>query len=292
MDWKKFFGSEREEKDKHNFKKFDNEDDDDDDFSDLETFFNEFGNSQFGFKGFSPNILKQFSEILEAMEELNKNATDEQRLKMLERYNEFKEKKRDSDLDDKVYGEQLDALLKRISPDLMIKDDEVKNKTEIIVQQPSRKLTDEEIIMDKIHGTFKEEVRTPATRSNRKGNIQKAPISPHHHFGALPPFHEFPPSATQPNGANKSWNKTVISIRKSDGTYETRKLERSTDGVLRTTITKTDVDGNKSTQTFIGNDNDQSEKKVINSTPSKVEIVPHEERNFINQDGYKIPCLF
>lgn len=290
MDWKKYFGTADQDEKKHNFKKFDT-DEEDDDFSDLETFFNEFhGNSKFGFRGVPPSLLKQFNDVLEAIEDLNRKADgsvidDEQKQKVFDKYFEFKKEKRDYDLDDR-YADQLDSLLKRISPDLMIKDDPIIPSV-VIIQKPARKLTDEEKIMDKIHGTFKEEVIIP--RPHKKEQIQKAPLTPHHHFGALPPFNEFPPSHGA-NSQNKTWGKTVITIRKSDGTYENQKIERSSDGQVKTTITKTDADGNKSTQTFLGDKEQQKatgENKVI-STQS----IPHEERNLINHNGYKIPCLF
>lgn len=285
MDWAKYFGTAGADKDekKHNFKKF--EEDEDDDFSDLEAFFNEFhGNSKFVFKSLPPSLMKQFNDVIEAMEDLNRRADgsivdDEQKKKVVDKYFEFKKEKRDYDLDDR-YADQLDALLKRITPDLMIKDEPVDVPTEVLVKQPARKLTDEEKILDKIHGTFKEEVRIPVTRPNRKGQIQKAPLTPHHHFAALPPpFNEAP--------QNKSWGKTVISIRKSDGTQETQKIERGADGQMKTTITKIDAEGNKSTQTFVGD----KEQLAISDKVTQL-MIPHEERNLINHNGYKIPCLF
>jgi hypothetical protein len=206
---------------------------------------------------------------------------DVNRKKLADKYFEFKER-RDNDLDgDKIYADQLDSLLKRFSPDLMLKDEPKKAET----TQTTRKLTDEEKIMDKIHGTFKEEVRVTPQRP-RKSQVHKAPMSPHH-FSALPPFNDFPPSSST-LGKN-SWGKTVISIRKSDGTSETRKMERAADGTMRTTITKTDSDGHSSTQTFLGDDQKKivaSEKKETGAPKS------HEERNLIDYNGYKIPCLF
>lgn len=283
MDWKKYFGpTGKDDQDKHSFKKFDYEDDDDD-FSDLETFFNEFHGNKFNFDGFPPHILRQFQEVLEAMDGLHRgDDNDLNRKRLADKYFEFKEH-RDTDLDGKVYAEQLDSLLKRFSPDLMLKDEPKKN--ELNFQQSVKKLTDEEKIMDKIHGTFKEEVRPATTlKPNRKGQVQKAPMSPHH-FGALPPFHEFPPPSSQ----SKTWGKTFISIRKSDGTSETRHMEQTPQG-MKTTITKTNPDGHSSTQTFMGDDQSKivaSEKQIV-TTGSK----NHEERNLIDYNGYKIPCLF
>lgn len=272
MDWKKYFGPSKDEKDKQNFKKFDYEDDDDD-FSDLETFFNEFHGSKFNFTGFPPHVLRQFQEILEAMESLHHADDGEAKQKLADKYFEFKERK-DTDLDDKIYADQLDSLLKRVSPETMID-----NRLE--TTQKTRKLTDEEKIMDKIHGTFVEEEVRPVIQ-RKKAQVHKAPISPHH-FGALPPFHEFPPS----HNNTKSWGKTVISIRKSDGTSETRKMERTSDGTMKTTITKTNADGHSSTQTFLGDDQNKAkiEKKIV---PAK----NFEERNLIDFEGYKVPCLF
>lgn len=278
MDWRKYFGPPGDGSE-HSFKKFDYEEDDDD-FSDLETFFNEFHGNKFNFEGFPKNYLRQFQEILEAMEGIHRDDDVETRKKLADKYFEFKER-RDTDLDDKLYADQLDSLLKRFSPDLMLKDEPKKMQ----VQQTTRKPTEEEKIWDKIHGTYKEEVKPAPQRPNRKGQIHKAPMSPHH-FGALPPFHEFPPSS------GKTWGKTVISIRKSDGTSETRHMERTAEGNTKTTITKTDADGHSSTQTFVGDEQNKivgSEQKKLNS---ESEPRSHEERNLVSYDGYKIPCLF
>lgn len=221
-------------------------------------------------------MLKQFQDVLEAMEGLQRGDDNENRQKLAEKYFEFKER-RDTDLDDKVYADQLDSLLKRFSPDLMLKDEQ-----KMVVQQPTRKLTDEEIVMDKIHGTHREIEKIYPKRPAKKGQVHKAPMSPHH-FGALPPFHEFPPNQ------GRTWGKTVISIRKPDGSSETRRMERTPEGSMKTTITKTDSEGQSSTQTFMGDGQIAgSERKILSSDEPK----NFEERNLINFNGYKIPCLF
>lgn len=210
------------------------------------------------------------------MDKLKESGNDEQRRAF---YDHFPEMKRDEDLDAKNYGERFNSLLKKITPN--------ENK-EIEVKQPARKLTDEEKIMDKIHGTFKEEVRKiPPRPAQRKGQVQKAPFSPHHHFGGF----EAPSS---PNSKSMSFGKTVISVRNSDGSYETRKIERMSDGTVKTTVTKADADGNKTKEVFSGDQqiSDGGAKEILPAAASR-DSKPHEERNLIvTNDGYKIPCLF
>lgn len=250
------------------FKKFDYPDDDDE--FDLEDLFSEMNSNTFNFHGFPPGVLKQFQEIIEAMQDFDEEPQNSQRQRFFEnKYNEFRQKT-DQDLDG-VYADQLDSLLKRISPDLM-------PKPKTPNAQQKLKLTDEEKIMDIIHGTFIEEV-VPV--KPRKRHVQKIPASPHH-FGGLPPF-DLPPSS-----ASRNWqSKTVMTIRKADGSYETRKTERTQDGQTKTTITKTGSDGTARTQSFFGDG--QAQSAVAKSQPTNGN---HAERNLILYGAYKIPCLW
>ena len=105
----------------------------------------------------------------------------------------------------------------------MLKDEKKKNNSDLKNVQITRKLTDEEKIMDIIHGTYKEQV-IPV--KPRKSYINKTPLSPHN-FSALPPFHEFLPPSNNNNqhqGHSRSWGKTVISIRNLVGLSEARKV--------------------------------------------------------------------
>lgn len=232
----------------------------------MDDLFSEAHGNTFDFGVFPPGILKQFQEVLRAMQDFDEEPENGQRQKLFEnKYNELRQKT-DKDLDGQLYADQLDTLLKRISPNLIPKD---------ATPMQKKKLLDEEKIMDIIHGTYREEV-VPA--KPRKRQAQKIPASAApHHFGGLPPF-DFPTSS------GRTWAKTVISIRKQDGSFETRKMERAPDGQTTTTITKTDSDGLSSTQTFTGD-----EQRSIAMTPASG---IHEERNLIMFDGYKIPCLW
>jgi hypothetical protein len=205
------------------------------------------------------------------MDKINRDGLSEDQRREL-----FPEMKRDEDLDGKNYGEKFNSILQKLAPN------ENKNNEVIL---PARKLTDEEKIMDKIHGTFKEEVRKvpPRSKDHRKGQVQKAPFTPHHHFG-----HHFEP----PSQNRMSFGKTVITVRNSDGSSETRKIERLADGSVKTTITKSDADGNKSKEIFSG-DQAISDGGPKTEPTARNPQKPHEERNLIvTSDGYKIPCLF
>lgn len=182
------------------------------------------------------------------------------------KYNNFRQKT-DQDLDGKLYADQLDTLLKRISPEFAPK------AQPLSTSQKKFRQPDEEKILDIIHGTYREDV-VPV--KPRKRQVQKVPASPNH-FGGLPPF-ELPPNSS------RTWGKTVISIRKQDGSFETRKMERSPDGQTRTTITKTDSDGSSSTQTFTGD----SQKSIVSLPTAR----NYEDRNMVTLNGYTIPCLW
>lgn len=251
------------------FKKFDNTDDDDD--WDLEDLFSEFHGNSFNFSGFPPGIMKQFQEILEAMQDVEDDPDSALRQKSFEhKYNEFRQKK-DRDLDDQQYADQLDSLLKKISPNVALKG------IPAVAQQKKVKLSDEDKIMDVIHGTFREEV-VPVKPRKQQQKAQRMPPASPHHFGGLPPF-------DLPTTSGTTWGRTVISIRKHDGSYETRKTERSPDGQTKTTITKTGADGTSSTKVL----RNEGQEPVA-AAPSSTGV--HAERNLVTFDGYTIPCLW
>lgn len=191
-------------------------------------------------------------------------------------YNDFKSSRQsDNDLDGKIYADQLDALLKRVSPDFRgILPQE-------IPRTPKRKLrlTDDQKIMDMIHGTYKEEVFTPRPRPKKIPQRK----TPSFNFDGTP-------IPTPPTASSRTW-RTVISIRKPDGSYETRKTERNTDGSVVTTITKTEKDGRRVSETF---NSDSNSKSSIMEKPNlggeNEEYDP--EKNFRVCDGYKVPVLW
>lgn len=188
-------------KEKSQFKKpslIANDDEDDD-------FFEEFNGNKFNFHGFPADILKQFEEVLSTMDEIDEKSTVETsemfKKDFDKKYNHFKQI--DRDLDGQIYADQLDSLLKRVSPQLMLV-----NPQEITQVKPKVRLTDDEKIMDMIHGTYKEEI---VISKPRKRSVQKqSPSVPKSFNGAFE-------GAIAPQHHARSWGRTVISITKPDG---------------------------------------------------------------------------
>lgn len=218
--------------------------------------------------------MEQFQDILETMKDLDEDPTEQRQKSLENKYNEFRQNT-DKDLDDQLYADQLDTLLKRISPDSF-------PNSFIAPKQPMNqkkiKMPDEDKIMDIIHGTYKEEV---VAVKPRKRQVQKVPVAPPHHFGGIPPF------GMPPNSSGRAWGQTVVSIRKADGSFETRKTERTPDGQTKTTITKTDSDGSSLTQTFTG-DGSMATAKALPELSREA----YAERNLVTVNGYKVPCLW
>ncbi|CAO1340388.1 unnamed protein product [Diamesa hyperborea] len=272
---RKFFLSEAEDKDnkrkkeKNHFKKPSLVADDDDD-----DFFEEFNGNKFNFHGFPADILKQFEEVLSTMEEIDEKSTVETsemfKKDFDKKYNHFKQI--DRDLDGQIYADQLDSLLKRVSPQLMLVNPEETKQV-----KPKLRLTDEEKIMNMIHGTYIEEV---VVSKPRKRPVPKpTPGVPKSFNGAFE-------STIVPQHHARSWGRTVISITKPDGTHETRKTERNIDGVTRTTITRSKADGTSLTETYSSADI----KREVN--PNQIQGFNHLERNLTKYSGYLIPNLW
>ncbi|XP_058056960.1 uncharacterized protein LOC131208297 [Anopheles bellator] len=145
----------------------------------------------------------------------------------------------DTDLDGVIYADQLHSLLQRISPewkDLLSK--QPKNETKSEPNQRRKPLSDEEKIMDWIHG-IKEQQQPkqipPATRRN------KASPSRFHDVGIFEGAFQGP----------RMFGQSIISqtIRRPDGSYETRRTVRDSEGNTQTTITLATKDGRKETIT-------------------------------------------
>lgn len=247
----------------------------------MDDFFSEFhGNTKFNFHGFPPSAMQQFQQILEAMKEFEIDQDNGENQQIFEnKFNEFRQKS-DQDLDQFYQTDQLKTLIKSISPDHLNKE---KQQFKPPAQVKKFKQPDEDKIMDKIHGTFKEEI-VPV--KPRRAKVQKIPVNPHH-FGGLPPY-DIP---TQDSKLfSRGWAKSVISIRNADGSTETRKVELSPDGQTKTTITRQDANGKSSTESFIGDGKSQIEVK--SEKTQDLATNEYAERNLVTKDGYKIPCLF
>lgn len=162
-----------------------------------------------------------------------------------------KEKLLDTDLDGEIYPEQLHTLLQRISPDLK----ELLPKKKQQQQQPGTttngavpqpKLSDEQKFMDWIHG-FKagSSSSMPAARPMPSPPSRRMPPQ-RYHDGIFEGTFQGP----------RMFGQSIISqtIRKPDGTFETRKTVRDSEGHTQTTITRSTAEGQKETITTYGDD--------------------------------------
>lgn len=175
---------------------------------------------------------------------------------------------------DGIYRDQLDALLKQVSPDFrgILPDSNPSTPKKKLV------LTDEQKVFDKLHGTYQDP--NPYTPRPRPKKIPQRKV-PSFNFDGTP----IPPVTS------KSWGKTIISVRRPDGTFETRKTERNGDGSVITTITKTGADGRQVTQTF--NSDSKAIKPLPAATTTEMETGRYDpEKNLRDCDGYKVPVLW
>ncbi|XP_053694652.1 uncharacterized protein LOC128742343 [Sabethes cyaneus] len=149
----------------------------------------------------------------------------------------------DTDLDGEIYPEQLHTLLQRISPDLkeLLPKKRDAQDSSPSKAKPKPKLTDEQKFMDWIHG-YKESDPLPSifSRGSRRVPSQRF------HDGIFEGTFQGP----------RMFGQSIISqtIRKPDGTYETRKTVRDSEGHTKTTITRSTKDGQKETITTYGDD--------------------------------------
>lgn len=159
----------------------------------------------------------------------------------------------DTDLDGEIYPDQLHTLLQRISPDLkellpkkQLSESNSKN-------EPKLKLSDEQKIMDWIHG-YKESDVIPTIRPR----VPRKMPSQRYHDGIFEGTFQGP----------RMFGQSIISqtIRKPDGTYETRKTVRDSEGHTKTTITRSTKDGKKETITTYGDEGGPEPKPFSENT--------------------------
>lgn len=180
----------------------------------------------------------------------------------------------DTDLDDEIYADQLHSLLQRISPEL---EKSANMKTNVEGNKNIKK-TDEEIVWDRIHGTFDEENKP----SPPKRNQQLLKKLPHPRGGVFEGAFQGP----------KVFRQSVMTqvVRKPDGSYETRRTVRDAEGNENTTVIKRTNDGTIETFTYPGNGN-IVQKPLIE--PDRNSSLFASDRNiFVTKDGYAIPKLW
>ncbi|XP_017859643.1 PREDICTED: uncharacterized protein LOC108611477 [Drosophila arizonae] len=148
----------------------------------------------------------------------------------------------DTDLDGEIYPDQLYSLIQGLNPEEGHDNILPSNQRGLRRAAPRPKLSDEELIMGRIHGTLNADGETkPAVMlpsrppPNAKPNIM-TPMTP---FGGV-----FDGTYQGP----KMFSQSVMTktVRKPDGTYETTKVTQDSTGQRTTTVTRI-VDGRKET---------------------------------------------
>lgn len=202
----------------------------------------------------------------------------------------------DSDLDGEIYAEQLHTLLQRISPDIenffpkkrlnKSNNDEKRNIAPAIVpKQP--KLTDEEKIWNQIHGNEIQEKQ------------QKRPAVATPFFKRQPKYGGgvFEGAIQGP----KMFSQSVVvqSVRKPDGSYETKQTVHDANGQTKTTITRS-INGKTETVTSYANAHgpqipapaDAGEPKADGAAidnPIFATIIGNNRNLTVSKDGYLMP---
>lgn len=134
------------------------------------------------------------------------------------------------------------------------------------------KRTEAETIMDRIHGTQLKDDEPPI----RRRQITKTP-----HNGAFEGTFQGP----------KIFGQSIISqsIRKPDGTMETKRIVRDSEGNTKTTLTRT-VNGKTETTTTIENDGNLKKKMIEpRGFETGFNILNLDRNMFVTRAGYTLP---
>lgn len=196
-------------------------------------------------------------------------------------------KSQDSDLDGKAYAEQLKTLLDRIAPEKrqqMQHQQQTQQQQQLQLQLPHVKRSEEEQIMDKIHGTVQEQAVVSRPKPNRRS------VSP-----------GVPPNGVFDGNSPRVFGQSIISqtIRKPDGSYETKRTIRDSTGQTKTTIIKSE-NGHTQEITTYSDDKNESLFKDPFSNENKNRINPELESTekplvildrtmYLDKSGYTMP---
>uniref|UniRef100_A0A6B2EL11 Uncharacterized protein n=1 Tax=Phlebotomus kandelakii TaxID=1109342 RepID=A0A6B2EL11_9DIPT len=163
----------------------------------------------------------------------------------------------DRDLDSEVNSGKMMAILDGVTPE--------KPKS------PRKRLTDEETIMARIHGTEPKEEET------------RKPTRPRYVPKMTPMHPNFESSVPIPGAKIFGQSIMTETVRKPDGSVESRRVVRDLDGNVKTTISKT-VDGETKTVTTFNAKEGKEGKQEEESADTSL------DRNFyVSASGYTLP---
>ncbi|XP_037958553.1 uncharacterized protein LOC119688018 isoform X2 [Teleopsis dalmanni] len=234
----------------------------------------------------------QMQQVFEAISQLeengegsfNKNLKDEflkpgYEKNMMKEFEEHKKRFLDTDLDGEIYADQLHSLMQRLAPgdvhpDILPPNDNLKRRVML-----KNKLSDEETIMGRIHGTLVDEEPRPRARTRPEMMTPMTPMvprNPTYGGGVFDGTYQGP----------KMFSQSVMTktIRKPDGTYETTKITQDSQGNKRTTITQTKNGQTETIASFDGSTG-QNSAKQLNPT----EQVYSDRNIYVTKEGYAMP---
>ncbi|XP_039950317.1 uncharacterized protein LOC126752082 [Bactrocera neohumeralis] len=243
---------------------------------------------------------RQMQQILEAVSEfedgdvkIDKDLKEDflkpgfENIDILKEFEKKKAEIMDTDLDGEIYADQLHSLMQRLSPNEDLPNILPRNDNKAI-RNPLRKqkLSDEEKILGKIHGTLDSD------------DAPKQPRMPRTRPDMMTPMTPMIPRGPAPFGGGvfegtyqgpKMFSQSVMSktIRKPDGSYETTKVTKDSQGNTTTTITRT-IDGKSETITTYDNAGGSGVIKQKEGGIAKSEDLS--DRNiYVTKEGYAVP---
>ncbi|KAM8718052.1 hypothetical protein ACLKA7_004712 [Drosophila subpalustris] len=236
---------------------------------------------------------RQLQRLLESVQENEAEAGFERNLredflkpgfesKILKEF-QRKEGALDTDLDGEIYADQLYSLIQRMHPEEG--QEHILPSNRPARSLPRVRLSDEEIIMGRIHGTLNSDgelrpqllrpPRPPSASSSSSSGIM-TPMTP---FGGV-----FDGSSYQ---GPKMFSQSVMTktVRKPDGSYETTKVTQDSSGQKTTTVTRM-KDGRQETTVI-------SQDKVAGTgtgATGAIQLPAYANRNiFVTKEGYAMP---
>lgn len=197
---------------------------------------------------------------------------------------EKQRKMMDTDLDGEIFANQLHSLLQSAAPEIssiLPRNDQARTK----MIQPKKKLSDEETILGRIHGTLLDDreggsgSRPPAKR----GPDMIAPPIKTPFGGVFEGVYQGP----------KMFRQSVMTqtIRKPDGSYETTKITQDSEGNTTTTTTRT-INGKSETVTSFNKNeaNDSRKSSSLAMANGSETASTYSDRNiYVSKQGYALP---
>ncbi|XP_016995928.3 uncharacterized protein [Drosophila takahashii] len=215
--------------------------------------------------------------------------------KILKKFEQQKDLSLDTDLDGEIYADQLHSLIQRLNPEEKYEpgDQELgnilpSNQHGYRKSFQRAKLTDEEMIMGRIHGTISADgdgqssARPPRPPMNNKPDIM-TPMTPMLPRSGMSPFGGVFDGNYQ---GPKLFSQSVMTktVRKPDGSYETTKVTQDSSGHKTTTVTRM-IDGRK--ETIVSHDG--GEASPIGKQQKEVAVARGERNIFVTKEGYAMP---